>query len=94
MYEYDFGDSWQHELLLEEVLIGDGIFQPMCVAGKRCCPLEDCGGPQGFAELLQALQNANHPSHEEACEWLGDFHPDFFSAEEINKKLRRRSRRK
>ena len=61
LYEYDFGDGWQHELLLEEVLLGDESFQQVCVAGKRCCPPEDCGGPQGFDELLEALQDANHP---------------------------------
>ena len=59
LYEYDFGDGWQHELLLEEVLLGGETFQQTCVAGKRCSPPEDCGGPQGFAELLQALQDAN-----------------------------------
>jgi hypothetical protein len=60
------------------------------VAGQRCCPPEDCGGPQGFAELLQALQDVNHPSHDEACEWLGDFIPESFSADKINRRLRRR----
>jgi hypothetical protein len=44
LYEYDFGDGWQHELLLEEVLLGDGTFQQTCVAGKRRCPPEDCEG--------------------------------------------------
>ena len=89
-YEYDFGDGWQHELLLEEVLLGDESFQQMCVAGKRCCPPEDCGGPQGFAELLSALQDTSHPRHDELCEWLGEFDPESFSAEEINRRLRRR----
>ena len=92
LYEYDFGDGWQHELLLEEVLLGDETFQQTCVAGKRCCPPEDCGGPQGFAELLQALQDANHPSYDEANEWLGDFDPESFSADEANRRLRRRKR--
>ena len=91
-YEYDFGDGWRHELLLEEVLLGDETFQQICVAGKRSCPPEDCGGPQGFAELLRALQDANHPSHDEACEWLGDFAPESFSVDQINKRLRRRKR--
>jgi Plasmid pRiA4b ORF-3-like protein len=58
LYEYDFGDGWRHQLLLEEVLTGDESFQQICVAGKRCCPPEDCGGPQGFAELLNALRDA------------------------------------
>jgi Plasmid pRiA4b ORF-3-like protein len=89
----DFGDSWQHELLLEEVLLGDETFQQVCVAGKRCCPPEDCGGPQGFADLLQALQDANHRSHNEAREWLGDYVPEFFSADEANRRLRRRKPR-
>ena len=89
LYEYDFGDGWQHELLLEEVLTGDESFQQICVAGKRCCPPEDCGGPQGFAELLNALGDANHSGHEEVCEWLGDYVPESFSADEINRRLRR-----
>jgi hypothetical protein len=94
LYEYDFGDGWQHELLLEEVLFGEESFQQICVAGKRCCPPEDCGGPQGFAEVLKALQDANHPNHEEACEWLGDFVPESFSVDEINRRLRRRKLRR
>jgi Plasmid pRiA4b ORF-3-like protein len=90
LYEYDFGDGWQHELVLEEVLFGEESFQQICVAGGRCCPPEDCGGPQGFAELLNALQHANHPRHDEVCEWLGDFVPESFSVDEINRRLRRR----
>jgi hypothetical protein len=90
LYEYDFGDGWQHELLLEDVLLGDETFQQKCVAGKRCCPREDCGGPLGFAEFLRALQDALNPSHDEACEWLGDFIPDAFSADEINRRLHRK----
>jgi Plasmid pRiA4b ORF-3-like protein len=94
LYEYDFGDGWQHELLLEEVLFGEESFQQICVAGKRCCPPEGCGGPQGFAEVLKALQDANHPNHEEVCEWLGDFVPESFSVDEINRRLRRRKLRR
>ncbi len=92
MYEYDFGDGWQHELVLEKVLLGDESFQQMCVAGRGCCPPEDCGGPQGFAECLEALGNDDHPDHEEVCEWLGDFVPESFSVDDINRKLRRRRR--
>lgn len=90
LYEYDFGDGWQHELVLEEVLLGDESFQQICVAGQRCCPPEDCGGPQGFAELIKVLQDADHPDHEDICEWLGDFAPEAFSKEAINRRLRRR----
>jgi hypothetical protein len=89
LYEYDFGDGWQHELLLEDVLLGDETFQQVCVAGERACPPEDCGGPQGFTEMLAALHGANHPEHEDICAWLGDFTPEAFSKEEINRRLRR-----
>jgi hypothetical protein len=91
LYEYDFGDGWQHELLLEQVLAGDETFQPVCVAGKRNCPPEDCGGPHGFAELLRAFQDPTHPEHEYIRQWVGeDFAPEHFGAAEINRKLRRR----
>jgi hypothetical protein len=92
LYEYDFGDGWQHELVLEEVLLGDGSFQQMCVAGERHCPPEDCGGSPGFAEILEAFHDENHPAHGNVVEWLGeDFAPDFFLKEEINRRLRRRT---
>jgi hypothetical protein len=91
LYEYDFGDGWRHELVLEEVLLGDESFQQMCVAGQRRCPPEDCGGPPGFAEILQAFHDANHPQHGSVIEWLGeDFAPEFLLTEEINRQLRRR----
>ena len=94
MYEYDFGDCWQHELLLEELWFGEESFEQICVAGKRCCPPEDCGGPQGFAEVLKRLQDANYPNHAELCEWLGDFVPESFSVDEVNRRLRRRKLRR
>jgi hypothetical protein len=90
LYEYDFGDGWQHELLLEEVLLGDESFRQLCVAGDRNCPPEDCGGSTGFSELLKALQDSTHPEHDDIREWVGDFVPESFSADEINRRLRRR----
>ena len=91
LYEYDFGDGWQHYLLLEEVLLGDETFRQICVAGARNCPPEDCGGPQGFADLLKVLKDSRHPEHDDIKEWVGeDFAPEYFAMEEINRKLRRR----
>jgi Plasmid pRiA4b ORF-3-like protein len=91
LYEYDFGDGWQHELLLEEVLLGDESFRQICVAGDRNCPPEDCGGPQSFSELLKILQDSTHPEHDDIREWVGeDFAPEYFTVDEINRKLHRR----
>lgn len=91
LYEYDFGDCWRHELLLERVLLGDESFRQVCVAGERPCPPEDSGGPAGFAELLKAFQEKDHPEHDYAREWLGDdFASGSFNPDEINRRLHRR----
>jgi hypothetical protein len=91
LYEYDFGDCWRHELILERVLLGDESFRQNCVAGEGQCPPEDSGGPHGFAELLKAFAQVHHPEHEMAREWLGDdLAPEFFDRDEINRKLRRK----
>ena len=52
LYEYDLTDWWQHEIRLEQVLPFDPTKQyPICTAGKRRGPIEDCGGPLAFMEL-------------------------------------------
>ena len=89
LYEYDFGDGWDHEVLVEKVLPSqpDGQY-PVCLAGKRACPPEDCGGVWGYAELLQSIQDASHPDQEEQREWLGeDFDPEAFDLEDVNESL-------
>ncbi len=90
IYEYDFGDSWEHELLLEKVLAPDpAVRYPICVTGKRACPPEDCGGIWGYAELLEALSSPNHPEHVSMREWAGDdFDPEAFDLEAVNDMLR------
>ncbi len=92
-YEYDFGDYWQHELLLEEILAAEEPFERICVAGARSCPPEDCGGPNGYAELLSAVSDPSHPEHDFFLDWLGDdFDAEHFSVDEVNRRLRPRKR--
>lgn len=88
-YEYDFGDGWVHEILLEKILPPDEKMQiPKCIAGKRNCPPEDCGGIWGYEDLLEIISNPEHEEHDEMMEWVGDdFDPAFFSKDEINKLL-------
>ena len=90
-YEYDFGDLWAHELLVENILSPQaGVQYPVCLAGARACPPEDVGGTVGYENLLEAIHNPNHPQHEEYLEWVGDsFDPEAFDADEVNRKLRR-----
>ena len=89
VYEYDFGDSWEHKILLEKILPYDPkIALPVCLKGKRACPPEDCGGIWGYEELLQTISNPKHPGHDEMLEWLGgEFDSEEFDLEEINENL-------
>ena len=70
-YEYDFGDGWQHEILLEKILPAVvNAKYPQCIAGERECPPEDCGGVYGYEELLEILANPKHEEYKERKSWL------------------------
>jgi hypothetical protein len=89
-YEYDFGDGWDHQLLLEKVVELENPVLAVCLGGARACPPEDCGGPWGYGNLQAILKNPEHPEHEEMSEWIGPgFDPDAFDVEAINKQLAR-----
>jgi hypothetical protein len=89
LYTYDLGDGWEHEILVEKILpIEKGTRYPVCLAGKRACPPEDCGGAPGYENLLEALKDPSHPEHEETFEWLpGDFDSEKFDIKSINVEL-------
>ena len=89
LYEYDFGDGWEHKIVLEKILPFDiTIPLPSCIRGKRNCPPEDCGGIWGYQDLLEAVQDPSHQEHVDILEWLGDdFDPEHFNIKEINELL-------
>ncbi len=95
-YEYDFGDEWIHQLVVEERFPPEeGVKYPICVAGRRACPPEDCGGPWGYSEFVEAIGDSDHPRHEELLEWVGgEFDPERFDLEAVNHELRRMRTRK
>ena len=94
-YEYDFGDGWTHQIVLEKILASaEGLVVPSCVGGARACPLEDCGGVWGYAEFLKAIRKPSHPEHDDMLEWAGEsFDPAHFDAGEVNRILAPRKRR-
>jgi len=94
-YEYDFGDSWLHEILVEKILPPDPAMRhPVCIAGENACPPEDCGGIYGYYDVLAALADPKHPEHDDWSEWMDkDFDPADFSVDDANRKLKERIKR-
>ena len=90
VYEYDFGDGWMHDIVVEKTLpVEKGVDYPRCIDGKLACPPEDCGGIWGFYDMLQAMSDPKHPEHEDKKEWLGDkFDPEAFDLEARDATLR------
>ena len=71
-YEYDFGDDWQHALLLEKIIPRDPLVTyPVCIGGRRACPPEDCGGIPGYGGFLEAIQDPTHEDHQSMMTWVG-----------------------
>lgn len=91
VYVYDMGDRWEHEIVVEEILPSDQKVRcAECVAGSRACPPDDCGGPWGYGNLLEAIKDPKHPEHADLVEWLGrPFDPEAFDLDAINRRLRR-----
>jgi len=93
-YEYDFGDSWEQEILLEKIVEPEqGVEYPICIGGKRACPPEDCGGIGGYERLLEVLANPKDEEHADMLEWLGlesadEFDPAEFDIDTVNEQLR------
>jgi hypothetical protein len=90
VYEYDFGDGWEHEILLEKILQPEPAARyPCCIGGARACPPEDCGGTGGYENFLAAIRDPAHEEHDEYLEWIGgEFDPEAFDLEEFDTALR------
>jgi hypothetical protein len=92
VYEYDFGDSWEHIVTVEKILPMEASVSAVavCMAGAGACPPEDCGGIGGYDELLKALKNRKHPEHQSMKQWLGrPFDPEAFDVMKTNHWLRK-----
>ena len=91
IYEYDFGDSWEHEVVVEKILPPDAAFKhPLCLAGANACPPEDCGGIGGYYNMLETLADPKHADYEDLKRWIGGaWDPARFDLGEINSSLKR-----
>ncbi len=89
IYEYDFGDGWEHAIEVQKIIEPEpGVQYPVCLGGKKACPPEDCGGICGYYELLETISDPEADDHDDMLEWLGgDFDPDAFNLDEVNATL-------
>jgi len=89
-YEYDFGDSWEHEVLFEGFPTPEKRKNyPLCLEGERACPPEDVGGPWGYIEYLEAISDPKHEEHEEFMQWRGPFDPEAFDDRKATRAMRK-----
>jgi hypothetical protein len=88
-YAYDFGDGWEHDVVVEKVLsLQPGTRYPCCIGGRRACPPEDVGGPWGYQDFLAAVADTEHDEHEQWIEWVGGgFDSDAFDIAAADKAL-------
>lgn len=85
-YEYDFGDSWMHEIKVEKILSAEPKLKyPILIDGAMSCPPEDCGGIGGYYDLLGILADPDHPEHTDMLDWLELEKPSEFNPEQFDK---------
>ncbi len=85
-YVYDFGDNWEHDILLENSRYEDReqAMAVVCLDGARACPPEDVGGIPGYETLSAAMRDPTHPQRQDFIDWLGKpFDPDAFDLDAI-----------
>lgn len=91
-YEYDFGDGWIHTIKLKRFMQDCSDVYPRCMEAIGDAPMEDCGGPDGFAEVMAIIQSPDHPEYRSACEWVRStwWHP--VDLAKINRRIRNEHR--
>lgn len=87
-YSYDFGDSWEHAIVVEKRLTVEATTYPLCIGGKLNGPPEDCGGIPGFYHILRVLNDQLHPERRQMLDWLGGpYDPQAFDQQQVNRQL-------
>jgi Plasmid pRiA4b ORF-3-like protein len=98
-YTYDFGDYWQHHVRVEKVLPPTALSaHPVCVNGRRACPPEEVGGPEGYNqrtldqfswsfEAVDRLLAGENIFEDDVPTWFWNYRPEHFDREQVNQKL-------
>ena len=92
-YVYDFGNSWEHDIVVEAISPArPGVAYPSCLDGRRAGPPENCGGMWEYQQMLGALADPGHPRYRERLRWLGlkpgqGYNPAAFDLDDVNAAL-------
>ena len=95
-YEYDFGEGWEHLIVLEKILpvtLSHSLAEVL--VGEGACPLEDIGGLDGWYYFLDVIAHPDSEEyqdeeHQQMCEWVEEgFNPRFYDVKAVNKVLGR-----
>jgi Plasmid pRiA4b ORF-3-like protein len=90
IYQYDFGDDWRHEVVLEKIFPAEGAAnRPVCLGGERPCPPENVGGVRGYQEFLEVIFDPKHEDYDQMVRWAGGHFQDEFDMKQVNKTLSR-----
>ncbi|MDI6824243.1 MAG: plasmid pRiA4b ORF-3 family protein [Bacillota bacterium] len=94
VYEYDFGDGWEHDIVVEKRLKeSKRNAVPVCLGGERHRPPEDVGGPGGYQEFLETIRDKDNPERDDMLSWGQKdtrgrlFDPEYFHLEAVNRRL-------
>ncbi len=89
-WDYDFGDGWQHNVLVEAIEpVAADVLYPRCLAGKRACPPEDCGGLPGYADILAVVADPSNPANADLRDFVPlDYDPEHFDVVETDVDMR------
>lgn len=89
-YEYDFGDGWAHDIVVEKILPPEpGAPYPRCIAGKRACPPGDVRGTGGYKDFVAVIRDPMHEQHGELLAWAGGaFDPEAVALTASDRALR------
>ena len=91
VYRYHFDDGWQVDIAVEKHLaVKKGVQYPLCAAGVRAGPPEDCGGPEAYQDMLACLKEPETDLGREWRDWLGpDYDPEKCDLEKLNLALKK-----
>ncbi len=87
VYNYDFGDGWQHTIDIERIIENYEDNFPTCLAGEGNAPPEDVGGEPGYEEFLRIIGDKNHPDYEHMSNWGKRKGYREFDVKNVNRKL-------